>query len=286
MATAQTYTGDLTYYEPDGGYGKCGNTLNNGDYVVAVMNLSVSLLVVWTVSHQLTVAFFTHKHQNPPQYNDGICGNTVCVTNGVKSVQGVIADRCAGCAYGSIDVTPPIFTTFADTGAGRLHGISWYFGTCGSNANAGAVAAAPTSPSPSPVVVAVVPTTTTTTTTTTTSTTTTTTTTAVEVIRQTTAVQNVAVTSSTSSTSTTTSTTTSTALQTTSRQQSSTVSQIQSSNSTRTNMESSTLTSTTRQPAETTAAQVYAVPLDAPVIWKSVLNPKRPLALRNRCLIP
>ncbi|KAI9329178.1 hypothetical protein BDR26DRAFT_31223 [Obelidium mucronatum] len=125
IRTTLAFSGQLTYYEPAGGFGSCGNTLQNGDHVVAI---------------------------GPAQYDLGKCGQTICVTNGQRSAEAVIADRCAGCAFGDIDVTIPIFTTFADLGAGRIS-ISWSFGACGGSAPAQAP------PPPPPAAAPCVPTT-------------------------------------------------------------------------------------------------------------------------------
>ncbi|KAI9329177.1 hypothetical protein BDR26DRAFT_794914, partial [Obelidium mucronatum] len=102
------FSGDLTYYTPEstGGIGRCGTYIRDSDYAVAM---------------------------NPPQYveDDSQCGSQICITDGTRIVliiteTGTLLDRCAGCGYGSIDVTPPIFTTFAGFGAGRIP-ISWSF---------------------------------------------------------------------------------------------------------------------------------------------------------------
>ncbi|ORY41843.1 hypothetical protein BCR33DRAFT_698843 [Rhizoclosmatium globosum] len=102
----------MTYYNPAGGLGKCGNALQDSDYVVSM---------------------------NPSQYADNLCGAAICVSFNGKTVQGTLQDRCAGCAYGDIDVTPPMFTTVSSLDAGRIN-MQWSF--CNSN---------PAPPSPSPV---------------------------------------------------------------------------------------------------------------------------------------
>nr|GAT51218.1 non-Catalytic module family EXPN protein [Mycena chlorophos] len=77
-----TFNGIATYYDPNGGYGACGNILENTDAVVAL---------------------------GPATWDGGAhCGETVSVTYGTVTVDVVVADLCPGCqgTYG-IDLTEP-----------------------------------------------------------------------------------------------------------------------------------------------------------------------------------
>ncbi|KAI9062527.1 hypothetical protein FKP32DRAFT_1593170 [Trametes sanguinea] len=51
---------------------------------------------------------------------------TATTTDG-KSVTVTVTDRCAGCAVGSIDLTPTAFQQLASLDVGRLHGVTWNF---------------------------------------------------------------------------------------------------------------------------------------------------------------
>lgn len=42
-----------------------------------------------------------------------------------KTVSVLVTDRCAGCAPGSIDLTPTAFQQLASLDVGRLHGVTW-----------------------------------------------------------------------------------------------------------------------------------------------------------------
>ncbi|KAF7975401.1 hypothetical protein HWV62_9625 [Athelia sp. TMB] len=49
-------------------------------------------------------------------------------THGGVTAQAVITDRCAGCAgWGDLDMSPSLFSVFANQAVGRLYGVDWYF---------------------------------------------------------------------------------------------------------------------------------------------------------------
>ncbi|KAI0633429.1 RlpA-like double-psi beta-barrel-protein domain-containing protein-containing protein, partial [Trametes polyzona] len=86
---------------PDVGYGACGAINQNTDYVVA---LSAS------------------------QYSGGAnCHRRVSIHYNGKSVDATVADLCAGCGSGSIDMSPVVFQQLAPLSVGRLHGVTWNF---------------------------------------------------------------------------------------------------------------------------------------------------------------
>ncbi|KAJ7651849.1 RlpA-like double-psi beta-barrel-protein domain-containing protein-containing protein [Mycena rosella] len=74
-----TYSGDGTYYYPNGGTGACGTTLQNSDYIVA-----------------LSFA----------DYASGAhCGDQIIVYYNGNSVTVTVEDACAGCSGDSIDLS-------------------------------------------------------------------------------------------------------------------------------------------------------------------------------------
>ncbi|KAI8843758.1 hypothetical protein BJ741DRAFT_589177 [Chytriomyces cf. hyalinus JEL632] len=102
--------GSMTYYNPAGGLGSCGNALFDGDYVAAM---------------------------NAVEYSLDRCGQTICISYGGKTVQAVIADRCAGCSAGDVDVTPVIFEAFQPLSVGRFD-VTWdYCGGGGGGSGSG-----------------------------------------------------------------------------------------------------------------------------------------------------
>ncbi|KAI9329176.1 hypothetical protein BDR26DRAFT_31038 [Obelidium mucronatum] len=89
------FSGSMTYYNPAGGIGKCGNVLQDMDYIVSM---------------------------NPMQYQDGLCGAAICITFNGKSVR----DRCAGCAFGDIDISAGMFMAISSLDVGRVN-AQWSF---------------------------------------------------------------------------------------------------------------------------------------------------------------
>ncbi|KAF2727732.1 hypothetical protein EJ04DRAFT_594031 [Polyplosphaeria fusca] len=108
---AQTYTGDLTYYEP--ALGSCGITSGDNDAICAI-------------SHYTFDAAQTGSdpNQNP------LCGRKIRATrfnNGkTVSVDLTVVDRCecTGCQPTDIDVSPGMFKKLADPDLGRVD-VKW-----------------------------------------------------------------------------------------------------------------------------------------------------------------
>ncbi|KAI0016169.1 RlpA-like double-psi beta-barrel-protein domain-containing protein-containing protein [Xylariomycetidae sp. FL0641] len=89
--------GDMTYYTP--GLGACGQTNTEGEAVVAL---------------------------SPADYA-GACGKTISIQmGGGGSAKAKVVDKCPGCAAGSIDVSPSVFSSLADLAEGRVK-VSWSF---------------------------------------------------------------------------------------------------------------------------------------------------------------
>lgn len=103
------YSGDLTWYN-DAGTVACGQQVTgSGTYAAISMQLSTELAV------------------GGPSWPFQWCGRSAIITapNGRTATVSVI-DRCAGCAYGAIDVTPNIFQALGySLGQGRIPGIQW-----------------------------------------------------------------------------------------------------------------------------------------------------------------
>ncbi|KAJ6619391.1 RlpA-like double-psi beta-barrel-protein domain-containing protein-containing protein [Mycena sp. CBHHK59/15] len=80
VISARDFTAIATYYDPNGGFGACGNPLGNGDLVVAL---------------------------SPSQYASGTrCGQRINVSYNGKGVSLVVADLCPGCqGANGIDLT-------------------------------------------------------------------------------------------------------------------------------------------------------------------------------------
>jgi len=107
-------TGDLTYY--DTGLTACGQTYTDSDLIAAI-------------SEDMFDTYPGYAGTNPN--NNPVCGSTAVIYNPAtqKSVQVTVVDRCTGCAWGDIDVTPTAFSQIADMNGGRIHNIQWQFGT-------------------------------------------------------------------------------------------------------------------------------------------------------------
>jgi hypothetical protein len=94
---ARATFGDITYFNT--GLGACGWWNSDSDYIAAV---SASLF----------------DSQRP-------CGRNIRVSYGGRSVTVQVVDRCAGCAWGDVDLTPAAFTALVGSlDAGRVQG-SW-----------------------------------------------------------------------------------------------------------------------------------------------------------------
>ncbi|KAI0474469.1 RlpA-like double-psi beta-barrel-protein domain-containing protein-containing protein [Xylaria cf. heliscus] len=96
QSQSQSFTGDLTYYEP--GLGACGETNSDSEAVVAL---------------------------SPAQYN-GNCGKSITITKDGKTATAKVVDKCPACASGAIDVSSTVFESLADLSVGRTT-VSWSF---------------------------------------------------------------------------------------------------------------------------------------------------------------
>lgn len=103
--SGDTFSGDATYY--DVGLGACGVT-NTDSELIAALNV------------EQFNQFGSMSNGNP------VCGKTATLHYQGKSVTVTIQDKCPGCAYGSLDLSPAAFTQLADKSLGRIQ-ITWSF---------------------------------------------------------------------------------------------------------------------------------------------------------------
>jgi hypothetical protein len=103
--TGTVFTGEITYYAP--GLGSCGITNTESDYIVA---LAVDMM---------------NNGANPN--TNPLCNQQITIEyNGVSQVA-TVTDTCQACAHEDLDLTPSLFSLFADQSEGRVSGVSWYF---------------------------------------------------------------------------------------------------------------------------------------------------------------
>ncbi|RWA07987.1 hypothetical protein EKO27_g7115 [Xylaria grammica] len=93
---SQTFTGDITYYQP--GLGACGQTNSDSENVVAM---------------------------SPSEFQ-GNCGKTITITKDGKTATAKVVDKCPSCASGSIDVSSTVFQSLVDLAVGRTT-VTWSF---------------------------------------------------------------------------------------------------------------------------------------------------------------
>ncbi|KAI0742257.1 RlpA-like double-psi beta-barrel-protein domain-containing protein-containing protein [Daedaleopsis nitida] len=104
LGYAVTLSGDVTWY--DTGLGACGHANTDADFIVAVDHTT----------------FDTWPGATANPNNNPLCGRTMRVDAGGRSVTVVITDKCMGCAPGSVDLSPTAFLQLAPLGVGRIHG--------------------------------------------------------------------------------------------------------------------------------------------------------------------
>ncbi|KAL5494553.1 hypothetical protein ACEPAI_14 [Sanghuangporus weigelae] len=88
----------ITFY--NAGLGACGETNNDSEDILALTT---------------------------EQWDNGAhCNQVVTITANGKTKDAVIKDRCMGCPYKGLDLTPTLFSFFADQGLGHIQG-EWSF---------------------------------------------------------------------------------------------------------------------------------------------------------------
>ncbi|KAK4161884.1 RlpA-like double-psi beta-barrel-protein domain-containing protein-containing protein [Cladorrhinum sp. PSN259] len=101
--TARATTGQFTWYKT--GLGACGVTNNDGQLIAA-----------------LNHAQFDPKTPNGNPNKNTYCGKKIRVSYQGKSVDVAVMDRCPGCNWGDLDLSPAAFKKLAPLGKGRITG--------------------------------------------------------------------------------------------------------------------------------------------------------------------
>ncbi|KAF8310653.1 barwin-like endoglucanase, partial [Clavulina sp. PMI_390] len=79
------------------GLGACGWTNSNSDYIVAM---------------------------SASRYTSSVCGKMVSITANGKTHTAEVVDECPGCSANSLDMSPTLFSYFADESVGVIS-IEW-----------------------------------------------------------------------------------------------------------------------------------------------------------------
>lgn len=114
-SNAQTFTGDLTYYQP--GLGACGLTNTDSDDIVSV-------------SHFLFDAAGSSSSTGGNSNQNPLCGLMLRAERfdedrgERRSVDLKVVDRCTGCEPDDLDVTITAFEKLASSEKGRVS-VSW-----------------------------------------------------------------------------------------------------------------------------------------------------------------
>ncbi|KAI9641407.1 hypothetical protein NHQ30_010209 [Ciborinia camelliae] len=95
-------SGDLTYYEV--GLGACG----------------------WVNHDSEMVAAMSHEQMGYQSNGNPYCGKRIEVHHGRKSITVTVVDKCMGCAYNDLDLSPAAFRELAPEYEGRILGL-WNF---------------------------------------------------------------------------------------------------------------------------------------------------------------
>ncbi|KAL5536169.1 hypothetical protein ACEPAF_4274 [Sanghuangporus sanghuang] len=98
-ASGATFTdARITFY--NAGLGACGETNSDSEDILALTT---------------------------EQWDNGAhCNQVITITANGKTKDAVIKDRCMGCPYKGLDLTPTLFSFFADQGLGHIQG-EWSF---------------------------------------------------------------------------------------------------------------------------------------------------------------
>ncbi|CAF3154469.1 unnamed protein product [Rotaria sp. Silwood2] len=103
-----SYSGRCTYYNVEGGYTACGTQHSDNEYIVA-MN---------------SAQFDPHTPNGNPNHNR-LCNRKIQVNGPHGSVEVRVVDRCPGCPYGGLDLSPTAFRAIAgNLDVGVVH-VSW-----------------------------------------------------------------------------------------------------------------------------------------------------------------
>ncbi|KAF7295083.1 hypothetical protein MIND_01046600 [Mycena indigotica] len=98
-----------TFYST--GLGACGDWNNDGDFIVA-----------------LNQGTFGYSYPSP------FCNKKIVMKYGGKQTTATIKDSCPGCPYKGLDLSPGLFSFFANQDMGVIQG-TWWFADGGDNGN-------------------------------------------------------------------------------------------------------------------------------------------------------
>ncbi|KAH7340665.1 RlpA-like double-psi beta-barrel-protein domain-containing protein-containing protein [Rhizoctonia solani] len=96
--------------QPVSGTGSCGWQNRDDEWVAAV-----------------GTALFQEMMVDGNPNHSKACGKTANVSWNGKTIKVGIVDRCPGCGYNDIDLSPSAFQQFSGLGTGKLYGVSWKF---------------------------------------------------------------------------------------------------------------------------------------------------------------
>jgi hypothetical protein len=98
----------MTFYTT--GVGSCGENDTGKDNIVA-----------------LSVPFMNKDYDsNANPNNNPLCGRSITIQANGKTATAIVKDKCQGCDYGDIDVSPQLFIQFFDSldkGRGK---VDWW----------------------------------------------------------------------------------------------------------------------------------------------------------------
>lgn len=102
------FSGRATYYNIGVGYTACGSRHNDNEYMVALN----------------APQFDPHTPNGNPNRNS-LCNKKIQIKGPRGTVQASIVDKCPGCPYGGLDLTPAVFkAVIGDLGIG-VGQVSW-----------------------------------------------------------------------------------------------------------------------------------------------------------------
>jgi len=105
-----SYSGRCTYYYVNVGYTACGTRHSDDEYVVA-----------------MNAAQFDPNTPNGNPNRNSLCNRKIQVNGPRGSVEVRVVDRCPGCPYGGLDLSPAAFKAVAgNLDVGVVH-TSWYW---------------------------------------------------------------------------------------------------------------------------------------------------------------
>ncbi|ROV88769.1 hypothetical protein VPNG_10283 [Cytospora leucostoma] len=102
IGSTETYSGQITWYNTNGGYGACGTVLSDSEAICA-----------------LSEKLYDQYTKNSNSNDNELCGKKIEITMPSGQTATVtVADRCTGCAATDIDLTPTTFKQLVSGGLG------------------------------------------------------------------------------------------------------------------------------------------------------------------------